>query len=431
MDSEQKRFVKIIETYGYAKPSDSRWFRALLRDLRLGTPQQIHALAIAAADGIPTELSSLVNDPHAKLRATQLQARLKADHGWETDLAKWTIETWAAAIQSSNENGKPLKLKCPDCGRSLQVTGRSIGEVIICAEKACGVKLRIFAEGREVTIELSDDEKQSVSVVVATDGTGQFKSLEEALSKVPEDTHLVLRGGPFEGTILITRPTTIVGANPQGRVVIQSQKGPCFLIKSGSLRLVNLSIEMSSTLTGARKPVLEVTQGEVEVEKCQFRTRVADAVSIHGSAASASFHQCEFMSEKGRGVFVWDRAKAVFSDCSIKDTRGIGVSVETGARVKLLGCHVEGSKYLGVQSRNSDLRIEHCQITKALQNGLEISGGTFVMVQSAITGNGARGLWVHDKAVGTIDGCDLTANKTGGKSISSDSQVTLQGIVLE
>lgn len=313
----------------------------------------------------------------------------------------------------------------------MQVTGRSIGEVISCGEASCGAKLRIFAEGREVTFEPSDDEKQSASVVVATDGTGQFKSLEDALSKVPEDTHLVLRGGPFEGTIVITKPITIVGANPQGSVVIQSQRGPCFLIKSGSLRLVNLSIEMPSTLTGARKPLLEVTQGKVEVEKCQFRTRVADAVSIHGPATSASFHQCEFLSEKGGGVNVWDRAKAVFSDCSIKDTRGIGVSADTGARVKLLGCHVERSKYLGVKSRNSDLRIEHCQITEALQTGLEISGGTFFMTQSAITGNGARGLWVHDKAVGTIDGCNLTANKTGGKSISSDSQVTLQGIVLE
>lgn len=426
MDPVQKRFVKIIETYGYATASDSRWFRALLRDLLCGTAPQVHALADAALDGIPIELSKLANDPHAKLRTAQLQTRLRDDRGWEFELAKWTIESWAAALQSSTENGKSFSLKCPACRNKVQISGRSIGQVVQCADDSCGVRLRVYSEGREAVVEPCDDKKKSAAIVVAADGTGQFTSLAEAVAAVEEGAELLLKGSTFEASLVITKSLTILGDNQPSQVVIQSQNGSCFLIKSGTLRIVNLSIKTPASLTGARKPVLELAGGEIDAEHCLFESKVAQAVSVRGRESSATFRHCAFIAEKGDGVAVWSGATAVLLDCSIKGTRSIGVSVDNEADVKLLGCHVENSKYLGVKSRNSKLLMEQCHIHHALQTGVEISGGTFALIQSGITVNGGRGVWVHDKAGGRIHGCDLRGNRTGGASVSPDCQVTLE-----
>lgn len=430
MDSVQKLFVRIIGTYGYVGCSDSRWFRALLRDLLPGTPKQIHALADAAVDGLPAELTHLIHDPNANLRTHQLQARLRADRGWESELAQWTVETWFAAIRSSGVNGKSLPLVCPACRQSFEVTGNSIGRLVSCTNSLCGATLRVFAEGRQVA-EDAGGEGQPVKVIVSTDGTGQFVSLADAIAKASENIQLVLQGGPFEGSFEISKSLSIVGGNPGDKVILRSHKGSCFLIKSGAIRLVNLCLEIPSTLTGAKRPVLEVTHGSLEAEICDFRSRVTDAVSVHGPNSAASFHRCGFQSEKGGGAVVWDRAKADFSECSITDTRGIGLSLDTGAHVKLMTTRVERSKYLGVKSRNSTIEIDNSLITQSLDTGVEISGGGFALHDSLITKNGGRGAWIHDRAKGSIEGCDLTNNQKRATSISPECKVMLQGNKLD
>jgi hypothetical protein len=426
VDPVQKLFVRIIGTYGYVGCSDSRWFRALLRDLLPATAKQIHALADAAVDGIPAELTQLIHDPNATLRAPQLQARLRADRGWESELAQWTVETWFVAIRSSDANGKKFPLVCPACRKSFEVSGDSIGRLNFCSNSICGAKLRVFDEGRQVA-EDAGGEDQPVRFVVSTDGTGHFVSLADAIAKASDNIQIVLQGGPFEGSFEIGKSLSIVGGNPGNKVILRSQKGPCFLIKAGAIKLVNLCIEMPSTLTGAKRSVLEVMHGTLEADTCEFRSRVADAVSVHGPNSAASFHRCAFQSEKGGGAVVWDRAKADFSECLITDTRGIGLSLDTGAHVKFLASRIERSKYLGVKSRNSTIEIDNSLITQSLDAGVEISGGEFVLHDSVITKNGGRGAWIHDKAKGSIGGCDLTNNQKRAKSISPECNVMLQG----
>ena len=281
MDRLQGQFAKIIQIYGYGRCSDQRWFRALLRDLLGAQPREVNALADAASEGLPAELAQLGNDPHIIIKHAQLKKRLIDNRGWQDELATWTIATWAAAIHTSSENGKSFSLKCPACGNALSFTGRMIGEVVPCGKANCAAKLRVFAEGRSVAIESYSEEELAQRILVATDGSGQFTSLSEALGKVPEGVHIELRGGPFEGVFVITRPTVITGVDPINRVVVHSSNGTCFLVRSGSLRLENLSVEMPSTVTGARKPVLEVSKGEAEFENCSFQSGVGEAVKSH------------------------------------------------------------------------------------------------------------------------------------------------------
>ncbi len=432
MTPVQRRFLKIIEIYGTEAPgADARWFRALLRDLLSGNPREINALADSAVDQIPIALANSANDPYLNMRKAQLQVRLQQERGWEPDLAKWTVETWAAAVHSSNVEGRSISIRCPACRTPLLIRGSQIGRLVDCTGKACGVTLRIFAEGKGVAVESTSNSKSSHHVIVAHDGSGQYSTLAAAVAEVPPDTQLEVRGGPFLECVTITKPVTIMGAMGQRPVVLQNNKGPCFVVRGGELRLAAFSLEQISTAGFARKPVMEVLEGHVVVEKCQLQSQLGNAVNIHGSKASAQFSHCTFFSARGDGVVVWDHAHATFSECRIKEIHGIGISLDTEARVKLLGCRIEQAKYLGVKSRKSALHIEDCTIDEIRQNGVEISGGTLQMSRSTITRSGGRGLRISGGATGVVQDCDLSGNRAGGRAVTPDCTIEFLGQIID
>lgn len=426
MDQSQKEFAKIIEKYGYKRCSDQRWLRALLRDRLSAQPRQINALADAASEGLPGELAQLSNDPHRTLKHAQLKKRLIENRGWQDELATWTIAGWGAAVHSSSENGKSFSLKCPACGRARSLAGIMIGEVVPCGNAGCAANLRVFAEGRCIAVESEIEEESSPTILVATDGSGQYASLSEAINKAPEGTRIELRGGPFEGVFVITRPTVIAAVDPMSQVVVHSSVGTCFLLRSGSLRLENLSLEMRSTVTGARKPVLEVINGEAQLEHCALRSSVGETVKIHGEGSRVRFNHCSFHSHRGAAVVIFDHAKSSFTGCSIIDNRGTGISIDAGAEVNLAACRIEGAGASAITSRRSELQIDDCRITGSKDYGIDISGGTLQAIRSTVTGNGLRGVWLRNNVDGRIEGCDLRGNRRGSISPLVDSHVALR-----
>ena len=184
---------------------------------------------------------------------------------------------------------------------------------------------------------------------------------------------------------------------------------------------------MPSTVTGARKPVLEVSKGEAEFENCSFQSGVGEAVKIHGPGSIARFNHSSFHSSRGGAVVIFDRAKSSLTDCSVFDTRGTAISIDAGAEVNLTGCSIERAGATGITSRRSDLLIDHCRIAGSKDYGIDISGGTFQVIRSTVTENGARGVWVRSNANGSIEGCDLRGNRRGAISPASDCNVVLNG----
>ncbi len=425
MDPLQRQFTTIIERYGYGKCGDQRWLRALLRDLLPAAPSQINALADAASENIPSELSQMRNDAHSILKHAQLKQRLIDNRGWKDELANWTIAAWFSAISSSSENGKSFSLKCPACGLLRSFTGGVIGEVVPCGNASCDANLRVFSEGKCVSLESRIEDQSNPSVIVATDGSGHFNSLAEALRKTPDGVCITLRGGPFEGGFVITKPTVINGEDPAQRVVIRTSSGTCFQVRSGSLRFENLNIETQITATGARKPALEVAGGEAEFANCHFGSSSGEAIRVYGGGCRARFNDCSFHSERGGAVVVFDRAECSFARCSIADTRGTALSIDAGANVRLRACTIERTGASGIVSRKSDLLLDHCRISGSKDWGIDISGGTFEIMRSIVTANQTRGIWIRSNASGRIEGCDLRGNRRGTISAASDCSVSL------
>jgi parallel beta-helix repeat protein len=88
--------------------------------------------------------------------------------------------------------------------------------------------------------------------------------------------------------------------------------------------------------------------------------------------------------------------------CAIRDGQ-FGVGASEKGKGTFEECRITGNLYAGVSSRRgSHPRLVRCQVT----------------------GNRDVGVWVYEKAMATVEGCDLSGNTRGPFTIEAGSRVT-------
>jgi parallel beta-helix repeat protein len=69
--------------------------------------------------------------------------------------------------------------------------------------------------------------------------------------------------------------------------------------------------------------------------------------------------------------------------------------------------------------------FEECRITGNLYAGVSARGGSHPrFTKCKVTGNRDVGVWVYQKAMATLEGCDLSGNDRGPFTIETGSRVT-------
>lgn len=403
----------------------------MLRDVFPDRNREINALADASTESVPADLVALKGNTHPNLRMAQLTSRLIDNRGMQEQLAEWTVHTWAAAINSGSEEGKGYTLNCPACGGSIRCNGKMTGEVINCSNSACDERLRIFANGHNIALEPRNGIHTPVGIIVATDGTGQFTSLSEAVANAPGGSCIELRGGPFEAAIKVTRSITLRGNDPAQRVILRSTTASGLNMRAGELRMENLQLELTQQGVPSRKPAFEFSGANAVLINCSFQSEIGTTVKILGKDTTARFERCQFRSARGDGLNVFNHAQVLLQDCDIVDTLGSGLSLDDGASATLKECLIQGCRASAISSHKGALKIENSRIENAGDYGLSISHGTFEIRNTMISRNRSQGIWVRNSAKGSIEGCDLRNNSRGAITAPFDGSVAMRNNILD
>jgi len=206
---------------------------------------------------------------------------------------------------------------------------------------------------------------RSVRIVVATDGSGDFKTVQQAVDHVPDNNNqpvvIQIKRGVYQEQVRVTKPyLTFRGEDPANTVLtyrLSAQQAGntrlafSTLINANNFHAENLTFE-NSFGTGSQAVALFVDADRASFKNCRF-LGWQDTLFVNGSRHY--FKDCYI---EGHVDFIFGTASAVFEDCTIH-SKGQGYVTahyrlsneeDTGfvfVRCRLTGSNTGNGVYLG------------------------------------------------------------------------------------
>ncbi len=172
------------------------------------------------------------------------------------------------------------------------------------------------------------------TVTVATDGSGDYKTVQEAVSAVPDNsevrTVIHIKAGKYEGNVIVPKNKTNVVFEGEGaeKTILSwdrnvndpapvgaGQFDPGVLIQANDFRAANLTIENTSGDHG-QALALRVDSDRAVFEKCRL-LGWQDTVMVNNGRQY--FKDCYI---EGRVDFIYGSGTAVFDNCEIHSKNG-------------------------------------------------------------------------------------------------------------
>lgn len=325
--------------------------------------------------------------------------------------------------------------------------------------------LLVLLLGQRCAVSLAQDRngkaEEPVVLVVAQDGTGDYRSIQAAVDAAPPGGLVRIEPGTYRENLVIKKPLTLEGAGPERTTVAPAT------VWTGSISEFILAYEELQRSAAAsaeslrereefaasyERPILLVAGTRVALQNLKFTALSPDGEGVSYpsavvslSQASAKLSNCIVTGSWGDGIQVGAGSSLEIRDSLVAATMRLGIRVGREATVRILGTDVRGCT-TGVEARveGSTLAIEGCRFldsdfsaiiyeeTSPLVRGNVVSkGGKGILAggstEAVITGNvfyacGRSAIWVVHEAVDVIENNTFAANDTGVFVPDADSR---------
>jgi parallel beta-helix repeat protein len=251
------------------------------------------------------------------------------------------------------------------------------------------------------------------ALVVAPDGNGNFRSLEEAVQQVRPGAVIYLKAGIYrlKHPLVIDKPLTLIGEGMETTRIVCDGEG-CVVEFSGDglFSARDLAFVHEGTKWG---DAVRANKGEVQFYHCLFTGGVWDEVNQRG----------------GGGLWLYGTARGDVRECVASGNEGTGIQVSGEAQPTLEGNTCRENKQDGIAyfgSASGTARNNLCTANKF--HGI----GVNEQAQPTLEGNTCRenqwsGIAYFGSASGTARNNLCTANKFHGIGVNEQSQPTLEG----
>jgi hypothetical protein len=267
------------------------------------------------------------------------------------------------------------------------------------------------------------DSQSALTKVVALDGSGDFKSISEALSKVPDRTLLMIRSGIYKDSLVIGKNCGLV-ADPPGSVSIVSSSGSAISISAGIVTLSGIVVAFEPASSSVTGPSIQVTGGRLSMETCSVTSHSLACVDISGKSTEGTLFGCSIGAGAHGGLFVHDGAVARADHCVVS-ANSIGIGVVDEARILVMGCTITGMQQLGILAKRAYLTVDgSTAIHDNLGSGIKATGGSRVkLVNAQIRANKGWGIQSLENSLIQIGVVDLNANIQGDQHMESGGTI--------
>jgi hypothetical protein len=207
-----------------------------------------------------------------------------------------------------------------------------------------------------------------LQLVVARDGSGDFRSLGEAIAQASPKTRVVVRPGIYRESLIVDKCLDVVGDGPRCEIIVQPDNACCLYLDTKRAVIRGLTLRCRGG-GGKKCHAVEIASGAPVVEDCDLTSDSLSALAIHGSDTNPLVRDCWIRESKDAGVLFYDEARGTLENCEIFNNLVANVSIEENSHPVLRRCRIHHGKAEGVAVYTGGQgTLEECHIFSNQRN---------------------------------------------------------------
>lgn len=431
----RQKLIEIVRRHGREIITEPRRCEGLMRDNFPAHRREIAVLTAALEERIPAELLAANKSlmPRGALLA-RLAARLHDDVAMEASAARWTVHTWALALdiitpdelgvleradaQEPAKKTEPLSPKqaAPEPSATT-IPSRPTANPSASASQASLPHFAQFAAG--------------TSLIVAPDGSGNFLTLSDAIKHAHPGSRLLVRPGIYNEGLVLDKPLKITGDGVLEEIIVLATASSCFVMRTDEAIISNLTLRGRARAGGAGGDgffAVDIPHGRLLLDGCDISSDSLACVAIHNSTAMPVIRDCRIHHSADSGVFAFDGARGEIEKCDISENSNVGVAITGGASTSVVDCHIHHGSDAGivVWDRAATI-IEGCDIyaNRRVDIGISDAGGATLRGCRIHDGENT-GVFIHRDGQATVEACDIYGHAAPEVAVSSGGDASLR-----
>lgn len=430
----RQKLFEIIRRHGREIVNHPRRCEGLMRDNFPAHRREIAVLTNALEERIPADLLAISTSrmPRRALLA-RLAARLHDDVAMEESAARWTVHTWAFALDIIT----PEELDALErVEAQAQVTEAIPASAKQSAQAPPATTTHSTPPANPAATRASlarvASSSARTSLVVALDGSGDFLTLTDAIRRAQAGSRLLVRPGIYNENLVLDKSLEIVGDGALEEIIVRATTSSCLVMKTDAATIRNLTLRGQARAGGANDDgffAVDISHGSPLLDGCDISSDSLACVAIHNPTAAPVIRRCRIHHGVDSGVFAFDGARGIIEACDISENSNIGVAITGGAKTNVTDCHIHHGADAGIVVWNrATSTIEGCDIYANRRTNVGVSDAGVATVRRCRIHDGANtGVFTHRDGRATIEACNIYHHAESEVAVTGDGDVRLRG----
>ncbi|MFJ9372553.1 right-handed parallel beta-helix repeat-containing protein [Streptomyces sp. NPDC101455] len=259
-------------------------------------------------------------------------------------------------------------------------------------------------------------------LTVCPEGTGDARTIGEALARARGGAVLSVRPGTYEENLVVTTRVTIVAEQARGTVRLAPRKGTVISLRVDAVMLTDLVVQGHDE----EHPAVDASHGQVAMQGCDLSGASWTTVLARNSG-SLAMRECRVSNRTGAGVVVTSPTESSLESCTLEHFGTSGVVIGERGRATLRGCTVRDARGNGVLA-NGDAQgsVEDCDLASTDKPSLALEERSAIRVLRTVVRDTSIGVHITSTARCELEEVRVTGSSGPGIIVSHGSDPVLR-----
>ncbi|MBN8591712.1 MAG: right-handed parallel beta-helix repeat-containing protein [Anaerolineae bacterium] len=248
-------------------------------------------------------------------------------------------------------------------------------------------------------------------------GAADFRSITEALAKVPEGATIKVKPGLYRESVKLTKAVELIGDGHREDILIESADGNVLWMDTDFAAVRGLSLRQTGT-PEAQKVAVYIPKGRLILEDCDITSSSLAGIQVCNAGTNPVIRRCRIHNGNSAGVLAYEKASGTFEDCEMVGNGLSGIQVTEGANPTLRRCRMVDNIASGLLVlQNATGIFEDCEMVGNGLSGFEAkTGANPILRRCRMVENKTGGVLVSQNAAGIFEDCHIVNNGFSDKN---------------